>query len=339
MDHWESILKDPSDPDETRRYKGIGWSSFDWDGPLSGIYTMTSPDGLCWTHTPEPVFRHHPRPATNDLGPVGDAQSMMIDTLCGRYVAFLRTLPHRAMSESADFVHWTPPKTCLLARSGETVNTIYNNQGFVYGDQYLGFLTYFDRTPDNPLCTVRLLTSRDGHAWQYAADRPLIDVGAIGEPDRFLNMLTGGPPIRVGDKLYVYYRINARRHGPYSGPDDTGEEFPGGLGLATLRVDGFATLQASYDGGMVTTRPFRFSGTELFVNAKADFGRLTAEVLDERGETIPGFSQQECRTVTTDRVEQVVRWKERADLASLEGKVIRLRFALKNVRLYSYRIA
>jgi hypothetical protein len=128
MDHWESVLKDPSDPDPRRRYKAIGWSSFDWDGPLSGIYAMTSPDGLTWTHTPEPIFRYHPRPGTNDLGPVGDAQSMMVDSLRGRYVAFLRTIPHRAMSESTDFINWTPPKPCLTARSGESSNMVYNRE-------------------------------------------------------------------------------------------------------------------------------------------------------------------------------------------------------------------
>src|SRR5262249_3125307 len=95
MDHWETVIKDPGDPDDSRRYKGIGGSSFDWDGPLPGIYAMTSPDGLRWKHTSEPVFRYHPRPGTKDLGPVGDAQSLMHDTLRGRYVAFLRTLPDR----------------------------------------------------------------------------------------------------------------------------------------------------------------------------------------------------------------------------------------------------
>ena len=339
MDHWESVLKDPMDPDPRRRYKAIGWSSYDWEGPLSGIYTMTSPDGLHWTHTPEPVFHFHPRPGTADLGPVGDAQSMMIDTLRGRYVAFLRRLPHRAMSVSTDFIHWTPPQRCLAARAGETANTIYNHKGFVYGDRYLGFLTYFDRDPKNPLCTVHLLTSRDGDHWHRPTDQPLIDVGGIGQPDRFLNMLTGGPPIRVGDRLTIYYRSLAIRHGPYDGKDDTGSRYPGGLSLATLRADGFASLGASYDGGRVTTRPFRFSGRRLLVNAKADFGRLLAEVLSAQGEALAGFSFADCRPLQADRLDQTVTWTDHATLDALKDQTIRLRFRLENARLYSYRIA
>src|SRR5262245_9969388 len=338
MAHWESVLKDPTDPNPQLRYKAIGWSSYDWDGPLSGIYSMTSPDGLHWTHTSEPLFRFHPRPGSSDIGPVGDAQSLMIDPLRGRYVAYLRTLPHRAMSESTDFIHWSPLKTCIKARSDESSNMVYNHCGFVYGDQYLGFLTYFNRDPVNPLCTVRLLTSRDGDTWDRPNDMPLIDVGDVGEPDRFLNMLTGAPTIRVGDQLYIYFRSLAVRHGPYEGRDDTDRKFPGGISLATIRVDGFASLDASYDGGSVTTKPLRCRGENLRVNAKADFGQLSAEILDEREDPIAGFTRHECNAVAADSVDQPVTWQSNNDLRELKDRIIRLRFFLKNVRLYSYRI-
>jgi len=125
LDHWESVFTDPLDPDPSRRYKALGWSSYDWDGPLSGIYTAVSPDGLRWTHSPDPVFRFHPRPGTDDLGPVGDAHCLMIDTLEKRYVAFLRHLPHRAVSLSEDFVHWSPPRIFLWTLHYE--DEFYNN--------------------------------------------------------------------------------------------------------------------------------------------------------------------------------------------------------------------
>jgi hypothetical protein len=337
LDDWESVLKDPLEPNADRRYKALGWSSFDWDGPLCGIYTMTSPDGLRWTHTPEPVFHLHPRPGTKDLGPVGDAHSLMIDTLRRRYVAYLRALPHRSFSTSRDFLTWTPPRLIPLARPGEVSNTIYNHMGFVYGDRYLGFLSYFVRDPKDPLVTVRLLTSRDGERWQRPdTGRPLIDVGGVGEWDRFNLRLTGAPPVRVGDRLYVYYRSTANRHVPYEGKDTT--DRGGGLGLATLRVDGFASLQAGYDGGRVTTKPFRFPGGKLHVNAKADFGRLLAEVLDEGGDPVPGFTRADCVPLSADAVDQAVGWRQRASLDPLNGRTVRLRFHLENVRLYSFRI-
>jgi hypothetical protein len=339
LGHWESTLKDPLEVDPRRRYKALGWSSYDWNGPLSGIYSMTSPDGLRWTHTPEPVFHFHPRKGTNDLGPVGDAQSLMIDTLRRRYVACLRSSPHRAQSVSQDFVNWTPPRIQLQARPGEIANTVYNHMGFVYGDRYLGLLTYFVRDPKDPLVTVRLLTSRDGEAWQRPdTGKPLIDVGAIGEWDRFLIMLTAAPPVRVGDKLYLYYRGMATRHKPYGGKDDAFRQ-GGGLGLSILRLDGFASLDASYDGGRVTTRPFRTHGRQLRVNAKADCGRLRVEVLDNSGHALPGFGRDDCRVMQVDRVDEPIGWKESASLEMLRDRPIRLRFHLENVRVYAFRIA
>jgi hypothetical protein len=335
MGHWESTLKDRDEPDPQRRYKAVGWSSYDWDGPMSGIYTMTSPDGLRWTHTPEPVFHFHPRKETNDLGPVGDAQSLMIDPLQRRYVAYLRGIPNRLMSVSRDFVTWTPPRICIRAREDEKGNAVYNHVGFVYGDRYLGFLTYLQREPEL-LLTVRLLTSRDGEQWQRPdTGRPLIDVGEVGASDRFTNMLTGAPPIRMGDKLYIYYRGMASRHSPYTGKDTSARG--GGIGLATIRPDGFASLNAPYDEGRVTTRPFLFRGVRLQVNAKADFGELAAEVLDDRLAPMPGFSRQECLPMRADSLEHTVRWKD-ATLASLAGRPVSLRFHLQNARLYSYRI-
>ena len=338
LGHWESTLKDPLETDPRRRYKAIGWASYDWDGPLSGIYTMTSPDGLHWTHTPEPVFHFHPRKGTNDLGPVGDAQSLMIDTLRRRYVACLRSSPHRAQSFSDDFVQWTPPRIHLRAGKGEDANTIYNHMGFVYGDRYLGVLTYFARDPKNSLLTLRLLTSRDGETWQRPdTGKPLVDVGGIGEWDRFMIMLTGAPPVRVGDKLHIYYRGMAARHKPYEGKDEPFHQ-GGGIGLATLRLDGFASLDASYDGGQVTTRPLRCRGSQLRVNAKADSGKLFAEVLDEAGKSIPGFTRADCQPLQADRTDHPMTWKERTSLAALNDRPIRLRFHLENVRLYSYRV-
>ena len=173
------MLKDSLKPDPNRRYKAIGWSSYDWDGPLSGIYTATSPDGLNWTHTPEPVFRFQPRPGTKDLGPVGDAQSLMIDILKRRYAAFLREGGGRLMSVSDDFVTWTPPKSFLMDLHEE--EALYNNTGFVYGEQYFGFPTHFNKHPLEQTQTLRLLSSRDGGNWMRIPGDALISLSDVGE--------------------------------------------------------------------------------------------------------------------------------------------------------------
>jgi hypothetical protein len=290
---------------------------------------------LRWTHTPDPVFRFHPRPGSNDLGPIGDAQSLMIDTLGRRYVAYLRKTPHRVMSVSTDFVNWTQPRVCLEAENGELSNNVYNHVGFVYGDRYLGFLTYFVRYLRDPRLTIQLLTSRDGERWQRTrAEKPLIGSGSAGDVDRYTIMITGAPPIRVGDRLHIYYRAMANRHTPYEGKDTTLEG--GGICLATLRADGFASVESGYEGGSVTTKPFLFQGSSLRVNAKANFGQITVEVLDDKRNPIAGFTREECAPARADSTDQHIQWAK-SSISSLRGKPIRLRFEVRNARLYSYR--
>ena len=76
-----------------------------------------------------------------------------------------------------------------------------------------------------------------------------------------------------------------------------------------LRLDGFASLAASFDGGRVTTRPFALNGNELWVNAKADYGQLTVELLDGEEKPIPGYAAEDCVAVAEDGVAIPVRWR------------------------------
>ena len=132
---------------------------------------------------------------------------------------------------------------------------------------------------------VRLLPSRDGLRYKIAGPdpvgrEPLIGCGGIGQWDRFLVMITATPPIRVGDKLYIYHRGGTSWHKPFSHKDPDEYNF-GANGLATLRVDGFASLAATFAGGQFTTRSVVCTGKGLTVNAIANPGKVWVELLDE----------------------------------------------------------
>ena len=354
QDHWESVLKDPFDPDPQRRFKAIGWSSYDPDDSgwcqsygSCGIYTMTSPDGQRWMHTKEPVFHFRPRPGSKDLGPVGDAQSMMIDTKQKRYVAFLRS-SNRLFSVSNDFVKWTPPEISLSPLPNQPGDsTLYNHVGFNYGDQYLGFVSYFhtlEDDPRHPQMDLRLLSSHDGLHFNFPGPKPrdrnpVVGCGAIGDWDRFITSQTGAPPIRVGDKLYIYYRGFVRRHKPFGLPHNKDTYEGGGIGLATIRADGFASLGAGFDSGRITTKPFTFNGSKLLINAKANFfADVQGEVIDEQGKSVRGYTLEDSVAMTEDKIDYIVTWKNKKDLSELVGRPIKLRFHLTNAQLYSYQI-
>ena len=84
-----------------------------------------------------------------------------------------------------------------------------------------------------------------------------------------------------------------------------------------LRLDGFASLAASFDGGRVTTRPFAVNGNELWVNAKADYGQLTVELLDGEEKPIPGYAAEDCVALAEDGVAIPVRWRGDGGLNAL----------------------
>jgi hypothetical protein len=67
------------------------------------------------------------------------------------------------------------------------------------------------------------------------------------------------------------------------------------------------------------------------------------EVLDDKQRPIKGYAANACAPIKTDTLEQTesgwLQWKTHRDLAPLKGKVIQLRFLLRNAKLYSFRIA
>src|SRR5262249_24812334 len=111
----------------------------------------------------------------------------------------------------------------------------------------------------------------------------------------------GGCCLVVGDQLWFYVSGRAGVRGsPASGVCSTG--------LATLRRDGFASMDADAAGGTLTTRPVRFRGKHLFVNANAAAGELRAEVLDASGKALEPFTLANCEPARGDRTLLAVRW-------------------------------
>ena len=87
------------------------------------------------------------------------------------------------------------------------------------------------------------------------------------------------------------------------------------------------------------TRPIRFSGRRLFVNADAARGELRVEVLDRDGKPIAPFTEAACEPVRSDSTIQPVRWTRAADLSRLSGKTVRLRFHARSAKLYAFWVS
>jgi hypothetical protein len=90
--------------------------------------------------------------------------------------------------------------------------------------------------------------------------------------------------------------------------------------------------------GVLTTRPVRFSGSHLFVNANLEGGELRAEILDRSGRVIAPFTREACAPVTGNGTRLAVQWPK-ASLGELSSQDVRVRFSLTRGRLYSFWIS
>jgi hypothetical protein len=89
--------------------------------------------------------------------------------------------------------------------------------------------------------------------------------------------------------------------------------------------------------GILVTRPLRFDGAHLFVNADLQGGDLRVEVLDESGRAIEPFTRERSAAVTGNSTRLAVTWPQ--SIASLAGKTVRLKFFMTRGRLFSFWIS
>jgi len=104
----------------------------------------------------------------------------------------------------------------------------------------------------------------------------------------------------------------------------------------SLRLDGFASLNAPYAGGEMVSKVLTFEGPRMILNfATSAAGEIRVEIQSPDGRPLPGFALSDCRAVIGNEIEREVVWAGGAGLESLIGRPVRLRIALKDADLYS----
>ena len=240
----------------------------------------------------------------------------------------------QAWAQSDDGIHWKNEQLVLRADKQDPTTS---NVQFMFvmqrGGYYLGFLTMHDEAGH---FRIQLAWSRDGLRWSRPWRQPWLDVGAGNAFDRGM-VLGPADPIFWEREMWFPY-------GGFPILHDTKETtWESAIGMATIRLDGFAAWEAGTDEGELVTQPFRCNGDRLFVNAEAQNGSVTVDVLDEKGKPLKGFEGKNCKAVSADTLEKEsegwIQWQREKDARRLRGKQIQLRFTLKNARLYSFRVA
>ena len=224
-----------------------------------------------------------------------------------------------------------------------TRTELYNLDAVAYESLFIGLFDVYrgeppDREKPNDLC---IGFSRDGFHWSRLSRAPFIGVSETKGAWNYANVQSaGGCCVIAGDRLHFY--VSGRQ-------GITGTSLPGvsSTGLALLRRDGFASVSDQWPAGVaraiagtpgtLTTRPVRFGGSQLFVNADIA-GTLRAEVLDANGRPIEGFTIDRSAHVTGDGTRMPLNWRD-SSLAKLAGTPVRFRFTLERARLFSFWVS
>jgi hypothetical protein len=350
-----NVVRQPT-AEAARRYL----SFFDYSGDKRGFYVSYSADGVRWS------------PPEHAQMVYGDVATLIPDPVRGGFLLFAKQARwvdgYRrsfGFSHVKDIQAYAPKNYPFTARTDQqdalvgreaarsfgvlaagTLDPsdgayytnwhtqIYSVTPLIYEGFVLGFydLWYLTGKKEGPL-ELHLKATRDLKIWfDVGYPQPMLPRGHMGQWDA--GMVYGGSNLLVvDDEIRLYYA--GFNLGHYTGiPWGSRPDQVFGVGLATLRLDGFASMSCQ-GRGTVTTKPLVFQGNELRINARALDGAVRVEVQDRNGDPRPGFALADCDPFTGDALRQPVTWRGRSDVSALAGQTVRLRFELQNADLFA----
>lgn len=263
---------------------------------------------------------------------------------------------------STDLKSWSDQEIVLPVAGDESRRAddwieYYHMGGYRVGDAWLGLLSIFHSDRSSPryqhptmanvwmkgTTDVRLMLSRDaGRTWQRVADTQVWLPHHAEDSGYDRCAYFCALPVRVGDELWFYYWAHDGDHAGIF-KDKTPfykDRMPiERTALATLRADGYVSLDAGKEGGRLLTRPLRLPGTRMTVNLAAPQGQLRVELQDASGKPIPGFTMTDSIPVQGDGVALPVRWRDRESIALPTGRPVRVCFELTKGSWYGFQVA
>jgi hypothetical protein len=340
-----TVWLDLNDSVPTHRYKLAAYRD-------ERLLLFTSSDGIHWRGagaTPRTgdrtTFFYNPFRKVWVFGIRADESTTQIS---GRYRRYFES---PAFEGSTDW-HGRPPVAWVKAdsrdfvREGTVRAELYNLDCVAYESVLLGLFTIWrgeapHREKINEVCAG---FSRDGFHFVRPDREAILPVSEKEGSWNWANVQSaGGCCLLVGDELYFY--VSGRQGRP-------GTQAPGvcSTGLARLRRDGFVSMdwlpgehplrrdRHGNEHGVLTTRPVRFSGAHLFVNADLNGGELRVEMLNERGEPLANFRDADAVPVRGNGTRLPVTWRQHT-LASLAGTPVRFRFRMTRGRLFAFWVS
>jgi hypothetical protein len=325
-----------------------------------GMVRFHSADGLHWRHDAAPLLKFG-----------ADSQNVTFwDERLGRYVMYLRgwrTDPDkrryrtvvRAETKSIaqpfdvgptekSWHPWGKDKNAVIGDEFPTVFAadeldpancdVYNISALPYPPDprwYLGFPSMFqrDKRISDGRLEVQFAGSVDGVRWHRYDRKPYAPLGLAGSESANMTFMGTGMVVR-GDEIWQYGTGFLSRHGDR---EARMKRTDGVIYRYVQRMDGFVSLDFDAAGGSCVTAPVKVEGRKLVLNVDTGaLGNLRVGLFDASGAALAEFSAAQCEVLRTNSTHAVVSWKGRDDLASIEGKTVRLALAGSRAKLYGF---
>jgi hypothetical protein len=234
-------------------------------------------------------------------------------------------------------VAWEDCGIILQADDQDAPDTqIYGMQPFRYGAGFLALVEVYHEQLER--LDVQLACSDDAVSWhRLGARAPVLATGGEGAFDSHWVVPTYNPPLPEGDRLLIPYSGACTKHA-------SRERHKRAIGLASIRKDGWVSLEAGRTEGLLVTKALPLTEpTVLEVNADCHGGWLRVDVLPAEQDS--GTEADATAEPLTSRVEHVDSVNRRMVFAGKDvleptaaGSCF-LRFTLYQGSLFSYRWA
>ena len=337
------VFKD-TNPDcrDDERYKGVCavWRK---------LYAMCSDDGIIWR-----LMQDEPIEMTGTFDTINTA---FWDSTIGEYRCFTRffedvdidaeevdvlgadTTAVRSIqsSTSPDFLHWSPPVPHTYKDDYPKTQLYTNSTVPCPGAEhiYLSFpnryVQYRIPDPDHKEPGVNdalFMCSRDCASWTRYLDawvRPGLDPFNWTERNNY----PAWGIVRSSDTEWsMYISEHYRRPG-----------VPVRLRRLSIPPYRFVSISAAHTGGAAVTKPFAFTGTDLYLNCSTSAaGGVSVTVLSEDGRNIDGFGTDDMEPYFGDSLSARIRWRGDRKIGELVDRPIRLRFSLNDADIFAMQI-
>jgi len=308
-----------------------------------GLVAYSSPDGIHWKKMQE-------KPVITDG--VFDSQNVAFWSESeGCYVSYFRTWTEgnykgfRSVSRatSPDFIHWSATQSMTF---GDTpLEHLYTNQTSPYfraPQIYLSIgarFSDFQVVPDEQALKLKV----DSTQWKGVSDAYFMSTRGGTQYDRTFmeSFIRPGIGLNNWTARCNYPALNVVQTGANEMSVYLNQDYAqptANLHRYSLRLDGFTSINAPFDGGEVLTKPFTFSGDILEINySTSAVGEIRFEIQNKAGKPIEGFEMEKSKAVIGNEIAGQATWEGNKSLASLNGKIVRLHIYMKDADLYSLR--